>query len=93
MVTCRAPQVYFVSETAMNLESEIARGAKLKCSCCGKKGAALGCYCKSCRRSYHFPCAAKIEGCRWDYVSFSFVVTLIILVVIVIVLWNNFPNN
>ena len=47
----------------------MARGAKLKCSRCGKKGAALGCYMKSCRKSYHVPCAAEIANCRWDNVS------------------------
>lgn len=61
-----APQVYFVGETAMNLDAEVARGAKIKCSSCGKKGAALGCYAKSCHRSYHIPCAAEIPECRWN---------------------------
>ncbi|XP_068662931.1 BRCA1-associated RING domain protein 1 [Aristolochia californica] len=65
-----APQVYFVNETIMNLEAEVARGAKIKCSECGKKGAALGCYAKSCRRSYHVPCSVYIEGCRWDDANF-----------------------
>ncbi|OVA08688.1 BRCT domain [Macleaya cordata] len=62
-----APQVYFVGETVMNLESELARGAKLKCSRCGLKGAALGCYSGSCRKTYHVPCAVDISSCRWDY--------------------------
>ncbi|OVA11844.1 BRCT domain [Macleaya cordata] len=62
-----APQVYFVGETVMNLESELARGAKLKCSHCGLKGAALGCYSGSCRKTYHVPCAVDISNCRWDY--------------------------
>ncbi|URE27920.1 BRCA1 C Terminus (BRCT) domain [Musa troglodytarum] len=65
-----APQVYFVGETAMNLEAELARASKIKCSHCGLKGAALGCYTKSCRRSYHVPCANDISGCRWDYEKF-----------------------
>ncbi|KAL3647708.1 hypothetical protein CASFOL_008676 [Castilleja foliolosa] len=60
------PQVYFVGETIKNLESELARASKLKCSRCGLKGAALGCFAKSCRRSYHVPCAVEIPGCRWD---------------------------
>ncbi|URE27922.1 BRCA1 C Terminus (BRCT) domain [Musa troglodytarum] len=59
-----APQVYFVGETAMNLEAELARASKIKCSHCGLKGAALGCYTKSCRRSYHVPCANDISGCH-----------------------------
>ncbi|CAL9108890.1 unnamed protein product [Musa textilis] len=69
-VVLLAPQVYFVGETAMNLEAELARASKIKCSHCGLKGAALGCYTKSCRRSYHVPCANDISGCRWDYEKF-----------------------
>ncbi|KAL5860010.1 hypothetical protein ACOSQ4_001306 [Xanthoceras sorbifolium] len=65
-----APQVYYDGETVKNLKSELARGAKLKCSRCRLKGAALGCYVNSCRRSYHFPCAAEISNCRWDYGNF-----------------------
>ncbi|KAK3007922.1 hypothetical protein RJ639_013742, partial [Escallonia herrerae] len=48
-----APLVYYEGDTIVNLESEVARAAKLKCSSCGLKGAALGCYVKSCRRTYH----------------------------------------
>ncbi|KAL1173505.1 hypothetical protein V6Z11_A05G417700 [Gossypium hirsutum] len=65
-----APQVYFVGDNVKNLKPELARGTKLKCSRCGLKGAALGCYVKSCRRSYHFPCAKEIPKCRWDYEDF-----------------------
>lgn len=65
----RTPQIYFVDETVKNLKSELARGSKIKCNKCGRKGAALGCYVKSCRRSYHVPCAREIETCRWDYAS------------------------
>uniref|UniRef100_A0A251JLN8 RING-type E3 ubiquitin transferase BRCA1 n=1 Tax=Manihot esculenta TaxID=3983 RepID=A0A251JLN8_MANES len=65
-----APQVYFVGENVKNLKAELARGAKLKCSSCGLKGAALGCYHKSCRRSYHVPCARAVAGCRWDFDDF-----------------------
>ncbi|KAK8506118.1 hypothetical protein V6N12_074171 [Hibiscus sabdariffa] len=54
-----APQVYYVGDSVKNLKAELARGAKLKCSRCGLKGAALGCYVKSCRRSYHVPCALR----------------------------------
>ncbi|WCJ38265.1 breast cancer associated RING 1 [Euphorbia peplus] len=63
-----APQVYFSDEqTVKNLKSEVLRGSKLKCSRCEVKGAALGCYHKSCRRSYHVMCAKETAGCRWDY--------------------------
>nr|XP_027188299.1 BRCA1-associated RING domain protein 1 isoform X2 [Cicer arietinum]XP_027188300.1 BRCA1-associated RING domain protein 1 isoform X2 [Cicer arietinum]XP_027188301.1 BRCA1-associated RING domain protein 1 isoform X2 [Cicer arietinum] len=65
-----APQVYFVGETVKNLKAEVARGAKLKCTKCGLKGAALGCYVKSCRRTYHVTCAMDISTCRWDHVDF-----------------------
>ncbi|MED6111586.1 hypothetical protein PIB30_053559 [Stylosanthes scabra] len=63
-----APQVYFVGESVKNLKAELARGSKLKCSKCGLKGAALGCFVKSCRRTYHAPCAMEVSKCRWDYV-------------------------
>ncbi|CAI0385826.1 unnamed protein product [Linum tenue] len=62
-----APQVFFVGDTINNLKEELARGAKLKCSKCGQKGAALGCYVQSCRKSYHVPCAMEIARCRWDF--------------------------
>ncbi|XP_043690519.1 BRCA1-associated RING domain protein 1-like [Telopea speciosissima] len=65
-----APQVYFADDAVHNLEKEISRGAKLKCSHCGLKGAALGCYAESCRKSFHVPCAVQIEGCRWDTENF-----------------------
>ncbi|KAK7336895.1 hypothetical protein VNO77_17446 [Canavalia gladiata] len=65
-----APQVYFVDETVKNLKEEVARGVKLKCTKCGLKGAALGCYVKSCRRTYHVTCALDISTCRWDHEDF-----------------------
>ncbi|KAK4366050.1 hypothetical protein RND71_013930 [Anisodus tanguticus] len=64
------PQVYYVGDIIQNLDTEVARAAKLKCSSCGMKGAALGCYVKSCRRSYHVPCAFEIQDCRWDMDDF-----------------------
>ncbi|KAL5716339.1 hypothetical protein ACHQM5_018050 [Ranunculus cassubicifolius] len=65
-----APNVYFDDETAINLESELARSKKIKCSLCGIKGAALGCYEKSCRKSFHVPCAKLVQQCRWDTDNF-----------------------
>ncbi|XP_065876679.1 BRCA1-associated RING domain protein 1 [Euphorbia lathyris] len=66
-----APQVYFIDDqTVKNLKAEVVRGSKLKCSGCEVKGAALGCYHKSCRRSYHVICAKEIAGCRWDYENY-----------------------
>ncbi|GAA0166387.1 hypothetical protein LIER_21551 [Lithospermum erythrorhizon] len=60
------PQVYYEGDVIKNLEPELARAAKLKCSCCGLKGAGLGCFAKSCRKSYHAPCAYEVQECRWD---------------------------
>lgn len=66
-----APQIYYENDNTMkNLDKELARAGKLKCTSCGLKGAALGCYAKSCRRSYHVPCAYEIEGCRWEMDEF-----------------------
>ncbi|KAH7691053.1 BRCA1-associated RING domain protein 1 [Dioscorea alata] len=65
-----APQIYFAGENAMNVEAELSRAAKIKCSSCGMKGAALGCYVRSCRKSFHVPCAFEILGCRRDYENF-----------------------
>ncbi|KAF8408807.1 hypothetical protein HHK36_004876 [Tetracentron sinense] len=66
----RAPNVYFEDDTAINLETELARSRRIKCSCCGIKGAALGCYEKSCRKSFHIPCAKMVHQCRWDTDNF-----------------------
>ncbi|KMT05903.1 hypothetical protein BVRB_7g165610 [Beta vulgaris subsp. vulgaris] len=66
-----APQIYYENDTTMkNLDKELARAGKLKCTTCGLKGAALGCYAKSCRRSYHVTCAYEIAECRWDMTDF-----------------------
>ncbi|KAL0732295.1 hypothetical protein Bca4012_008504 [Brassica carinata] len=66
----RAPQVYYEDDTVKNLKAELARGMKIKCTKCSLKGAALGCYVKSCRRSYHVPCAREMSRCRWDTEDF-----------------------
>ncbi|XP_034429511.1 proline-rich protein 12 isoform X3 [Hippoglossus hippoglossus] len=42
---------------------EVTRGRKLRCSKCKKKGATAGCEVKSCKRSYHYPCAVQ-EGAK-----------------------------
>ncbi|KAG0486252.1 hypothetical protein HPP92_008347 [Vanilla planifolia] len=65
-----APQIYFLGEAVKNLEKELSRSSKIKCHSCGLKGAALGCYVKSCKRSYHVPCAYEIPECQWDYENF-----------------------
>ncbi|XP_026455189.1 MATH domain and coiled-coil domain-containing protein At3g44800-like isoform X2 [Papaver somniferum] len=61
-----APRVYYAGEIVMNLEKELARSSKLKCSCCGLKGAALGCFKRSCKNTYHAPCALGTSDCQWD---------------------------
>lgn len=61
-----APDVYFEDDMALNLSNEITRSRRIKCSCCSTKGAALGCFEKSCRKSFHFTCAKLIPECRWD---------------------------
>ncbi|KAK1277173.1 hypothetical protein QJS04_geneDACA022143 [Acorus gramineus] len=65
-----APNVYFENECALNLSAELTRSKKIKCCCCGIKGAALGCYEKSCRKSFHYTCARLIKQCRWDEENF-----------------------
>ncbi|KAL1205349.1 BREAST CANCER SUSCEPTIBILITY 1-like protein [Cardamine amara subsp. amara] len=65
-----APNVYFNNLTAVNLDMELTRSRKISCSCCGLKGAALGCYNKSCKNSFHVTCAKLIPECRWDNENF-----------------------
>ncbi|KAK6917118.1 hypothetical protein RJ641_017869 [Dillenia turbinata] len=65
-----APNVFFENDTTINLEAELARSRRIKCSLCGNKGAALGCYEKSCRKSFHIPCAKSVPECRWDTENF-----------------------
>ncbi|XP_039006571.1 protein BREAST CANCER SUSCEPTIBILITY 1 homolog isoform X2 [Hibiscus syriacus] len=65
-----APNVYFENDKAINLEAELSRSRKIKCSCCGLKGASLGCYEKSCRKSFHVPCAKLVSQCQWDTDNF-----------------------
>ncbi|XP_057503698.1 protein BREAST CANCER SUSCEPTIBILITY 1 homolog [Actinidia eriantha] len=65
-----APNIYFEDENAINLEAELARSRRIKCCCCDVRGAALGCYENSCRKSFHVPCAKLIAECRWDNDNF-----------------------
>ncbi|KAG2318486.1 hypothetical protein Bca52824_011699 [Brassica carinata] len=64
-----APNVYFNRRTAVNLDVELTRSRRITCSCCGLKGAALGCYNESCKNSFHVTCAKLIPECRWDDVK------------------------
>ncbi|KAA8514872.1 hypothetical protein F0562_018051 [Nyssa sinensis] len=65
-----APNVYFEDDNAINLEAELARSRRIKCCFCDIKGSALGCYEKSCRKSFHVPCAKLVSQCRWDNENF-----------------------
>ncbi|KAL6841523.1 hypothetical protein ACP4OV_028666 [Aristida adscensionis] len=65
-----APNVYFEDDSVFNITTELARSKRIKCACCGIKGAALGCFEMSCRRSFHFTCAKLIPECRWDNENF-----------------------
>ncbi|VFQ81530.1 unnamed protein product [Cuscuta campestris] len=66
-----APNVYFNDDDEIiNLETELRRSRNISCSFCGVKGAALGCYEKTCRKSFHVPCAKRTPQCRWDYDNF-----------------------
>uniref|UniRef100_A0ACD5T8Q5 Uncharacterized protein n=1 Tax=Avena sativa TaxID=4498 RepID=A0ACD5T8Q5_AVESA len=65
-----APDVYFEDDSVFNLTAELTRSKRIKCACCGVKGAALGCFDKSCRKSFHFTCAKLVPECRWDNENF-----------------------
>lgn len=65
-----APDVYFEDDSVFNLANELARSKRIKCACCGIKGAALGCFETSCRKSFHLTCARLIPECRWDNENF-----------------------
>ncbi|ESQ55279.1 hypothetical protein EUTSA_v10024364mg [Eutrema salsugineum] len=65
-----APNVYFNNLNAVNLNVELTRSRRISCSGCGLKGAALGCYNKSCKNSFHVTCAKLIPECRWDNENF-----------------------
>ncbi|KQJ83553.1 hypothetical protein BRADI_5g15500v3 [Brachypodium distachyon] len=65
-----APRAYITDGTVKNLEAELYRASTMICSVCGLKGAAVGCFVDSCRKSFHLPCAHRISGCRWDKGNF-----------------------
>lgn len=43
---------------------EVRRAHSLRCCCCKRRGAAMGCDVPACRRSYHLPCAMLEVGDR-----------------------------
>ncbi|CAM0954939.1 unnamed protein product [Alopecurus aequalis] len=61
-----APRVFFDGKRFVNMEKEISRASRLKCSKCRLPGAALGCYHHPCANTYHVPCALMIRECAWD---------------------------
>uniref|UniRef100_A0ACD5T9Z2 Uncharacterized protein n=1 Tax=Avena sativa TaxID=4498 RepID=A0ACD5T9Z2_AVESA len=61
-----APRVYYDGDDIVNMEKEITRASKMKCSRCRLPGAALGCCQDGCPRTYHIPCALVIWECYWD---------------------------
>ena len=68
------PEVYFCAklERLKHVEEAIKRGKQLKCSHCGKKGAAVGCTLPSCNRTYHLKCA---HACGARFNAEKFIVT------------------
>ncbi|XP_011618350.2 G2/M phase-specific E3 ubiquitin-protein ligase isoform X1 [Takifugu rubripes] len=44
-----------------DIKQEIRRSARLTCCWCKMKGACVGCYIKSCRKTVHFPCSRKLQ--------------------------------
>ena len=68
------PEVYFCAklERLKHVEDAIKRGKQLKCSHCGKKGAAVGCTLPSCNRTYHLKCA---HACGARFNAEKFIVT------------------
>ncbi|CAI9089704.1 OLC1v1024324C1 [Oldenlandia corymbosa var. corymbosa] len=65
-----APNVFFEEDNAINLEAELRRSLKIKCGLCGNRGAALGCFERTCRKSFHIPCAKMTSQFRWDHENF-----------------------
>lgn len=56
-----SPEVYDPegNDVLEGVKDAIRRGRMIKCRLCGEKGATLGCMKKTCRHSYHLPCARK----------------------------------
>ncbi|KAJ7344913.1 hypothetical protein JRQ81_000863 [Phrynocephalus forsythii] len=49
-----------------DIQKELNRAARLKCTICKKKGASIGCVASRCKRSYHFPCGIE-RGCIFQF--------------------------
>ncbi|XP_052041853.1 G2/M phase-specific E3 ubiquitin-protein ligase isoform X2 [Apodemus sylvaticus] len=44
-----------------DIQKEVNRASKLKCTVCKKNGASIGCVVPQCKRSYHLPCGLQKE--------------------------------
>jgi len=45
-----------------DIEKEVVRGRKVKCSFCKQKGATIGCVRKDCKTSFHYSCSFEKNG-------------------------------
>lgn len=54
-----------------DIEKEVKRGTKLKCSKCQKTGATVGCCNKICKRTYHFPCGSEARMLNQYFGAFN----------------------
>ncbi|XP_065209632.1 PHD finger protein 7-like [Planococcus citri] len=54
-----------------DIEREVARGKKLSCSYCRKKGALIGCGVKSCKTMFHLPCGISKQALSLYYDRFT----------------------
>ncbi|KAJ4842381.1 hypothetical protein Tsubulata_000919, partial [Turnera subulata] len=50
-------------------EARLFLGRALKCSCCGRPGATIGCRVDRCPKTYHLPCA-RASSCIFDHRKF-----------------------
>ena len=51
-------EVFELERVMVNVRAAVSRGKNLKCTFCGLPGATTGCCGLSCKRNYHFRCAA-----------------------------------
>lgn len=59
------PEVYHSSSGEyFNVAAALHRGRSLKCSCCRRPGATVGCFEAKCERSYHASCTGKLDELR-----------------------------
>ncbi|KAJ1528085.1 hypothetical protein ONE63_008002 [Megalurothrips usitatus] len=45
-----------------DIQKEIRRGSRLKCSYCRRTGATIGCNVKTCKKTFHLPCGLKRDS-------------------------------